>query len=157
MAAVARSRAAATFLAWRVGTTMSATTSVRLWVLPPARKNRRRTRPTTSTSSSTSRADAEAGASNQTTGTLSALAPSRATVSSNCTRRSDDGSTRSSAGRERRASRTTTFIDARTVDTGTVDAGIWMHLSTADVARHDGPHTTQRGKCDGEVQRDGGY
>ena len=46
----------------RVGTTRLATTSVRLWVVPPARKKRRRTRPVTRSSSPASHDAAEAGA-----------------------------------------------------------------------------------------------
>ena len=46
----ARSTAARTRRRLRLVTTNSATTSVRAWVDPPARKNRRRTRPTTTTS-----------------------------------------------------------------------------------------------------------
>ena len=67
---------------WRAATTMSATTSVRLWVPPAVRKNRRRTRPTTTTCSSTPSSAALAGASNHTTGTLSDRSPGRGTVTS---------------------------------------------------------------------------
>ena len=58
--ASARSRRARA--AWRVGTLIEATTSVRLCVMPPTRKKRRRTRPATRSSSPSAQALAPRGA-----------------------------------------------------------------------------------------------
>src|SRR5579859_4259774 len=71
-ASTASSIRADTFALAEARTTRVATTSVRLWVTPPARKKRLRTRPSTATSVPASSADAHAGASNQLTGTGSA-------------------------------------------------------------------------------------
>src|SRR5437867_5385604 len=102
--------AACTRFVWRAAITVSATTSVRLAVLPPAWKKRRRTRPTTTTSAPMSRVDAEAGAFGHTTLTVSVRSPWRWTETSSSAWSSPDGSTRRAAGRDRRPCSSTTFI-----------------------------------------------
>jgi hypothetical protein len=108
--ASAASSADATRLRWRTGTTVAATTSVRLAVAPPARKNRRRTRPVTTTSVPASSAATALGASNQTTGTDSAGRPSARVVTSKAVSWSPDGSSRASGGRDSAPRTMTTFM-----------------------------------------------
>src|SRR3546814_4390536 len=105
-------RALSAALARRVGTTVLATTSVRLCVAPPARKKRRRTRPTTSSSCPEGHSSAAGGASNQATGTDSAGPPSGLTLSSSARTVSPEGKVRASGARVRVPTRIDRLVPA---------------------------------------------
>ena len=83
----------------RAGTTASATTSVRLCVLPPARKKRRRTCPVTTTSAPASGSGSTAAG--QATGTVTRPLSSSVQISSRVRREPSDSSRTSGARLER--------------------------------------------------------